>query len=85
MPNKAAGRSRAGYGNSVKIIRRKSRSLSVRSQLRSICGRTASMSWSYFTPDGQAVTQAMQPRHASKLATNCSSIGTSPAVPIFMR
>ena len=32
--------------------------------LRSSCGRTASSSWSYCTPDGHAVTQAMQPRHA---------------------
>jgi hypothetical protein len=31
--------------------------------LRSICGRTDSSSLSYCTPDGHAVTQAMQPRH----------------------
>ena len=28
------------------------------------------MSWSYLTPDGHAVTQAMHPRQASKLPTN---------------
>ena len=33
---------------------------------RSTCARVASISLSYCTPDGQAVTQAMQPRQASK-------------------
>src|SRR3712207_8874153 len=34
--------------------------------LRSICGRVRSISWSYFTPEGHAVTHAMQPRQRSK-------------------
>ena len=41
--------------------------------LRSICGRTDSSSRSYCTPDGHAVTQAMQPRQASM----CSVKGPS--------
>ena len=32
----------------------------------SVQTRAASMSWSYCTPDGQAVMQAMQPRQRSK-------------------
>ncbi len=32
----------------------------------SVHPRAASISWSYWTPDGQAVMQAMQPRHRSK-------------------
>ena len=36
---------------------------------RSTCARVCSISRSYCTPDGQAVTQAMQPRHASKCPT----------------
>ena len=39
--------------------------------------RVASISLSYCTPDGQAVTQAMQPRHASK----CCTIESSAARP----
>ena len=35
----------------------------------------ASISWSYCTPDGQAVMQAMQPRHRSK----CSAAAAVPA------
>jgi hypothetical protein len=42
------------------------------------------MSLSYWTPDGQAVTQAMQPRHWSKCRTIESSSG-SPSSASFMR
>ncbi len=59
-------RSRPGWVNSAKMAARCSRSRRDRSGLRSICGRTCSISRSYCTPDGQAVTQAMQPRQRSK-------------------
>lgn len=62
-------RSRLGYGNSAKIAARSMRSDLVRSNRRSTWLRVASMSLSYRTPDGQAVTQAMQPRQASKCST----------------
>ena len=55
-----------------------------RSTRRSICDRVASMSLSYWTPDGQAVTQAMQPRHWSRWRVIDASIG-SPSSPSFMR
>ena len=42
------------------------------------------MSVSYCTPDGQAVTQAMQPRQASQCDTIESLIG-SPSSPSFIR
>ena len=51
---------------SAKISRRSARSRNGRGALRSICGRVCSISLSYWTPDGQAVTHAMQPRQRSK-------------------
>ena len=62
----AIARSRPGWVNSSKIARRSARSRSGRSPLRSSCGRVCSISLSYCTPDGHAVTQAMQPRQRSK-------------------
>ena len=38
--------------------------------LRSTCARVSSISLSYCTPDGQAVTQAMQPRQLSMCSTS---------------
>ncbi len=38
--------------------------------LRSTCARVSSISLSYWTPDGQAVTQAMQPRQRSMWVTS---------------
>ncbi len=38
--------------------------------VRSIWGRVASINLSYCTPDGQAVTQAMQPRQAVEVAAH---------------
>ena len=46
--------------------------------------RVASMSRSYCTPDGQAVTQAMQPRQASKCPT-IESLSGSPSRPGSIR
>ena len=62
-------RRRPGWVKTSKSSLRRSRSVTGRRKLRSTWGRVASMSWSYRTPDGQAVTQAMQPRQASKWAT----------------
>ena len=62
----ASARSRPGWVKSAKISRRYARSRRGRGALRSICGRARSISWSYFTPDGQAVTHAMQPRQRSR-------------------
>ena len=45
------------------------RSCHERASERSICGRTRSISLSYWTPHGQAVTHAMQPRQRSKWVT----------------
>ena len=43
----------------------------------SVQARAASMSWSYCTPDGQAVMHAMQPRQRSK----CSAAAGVSAAP----
>jgi hypothetical protein len=72
------------WGNSAKIADRNARSLGSRWWLRSICARVASIRASYCTPDGQAVTHAMQPRQASKCCTIESVIG-SPSSPDFIR
>ena len=74
-----SARSRLGYGNREKMAARAIRSRSVRfasgvasptggatDRASSVHTRAASMSWSYCTPDGQAVIQAMQPRQRSK-------------------
>ena len=54
---------------SAKIAFRYARSCHERASERSICGRTRSISLSYWTPDGHAVTHAMQPRQRSKWVT----------------
>ena len=41
----------------------------------SVQSRAASMIWSYCTPDGHAVTHAMQPRHRSKCSAAASVSG----------
>ena len=64
-----SSRSRPGCVNSAKIALRYARSFHERASLRSICGRVRSISLSYCTPDGQAVTHAMQPRQRSKCVT----------------
>ena len=43
----------------------------------SVQARAASMSWSYCTPDGQAVMHAMQPRQRSK----CSAAAGDSSAP----
>ena len=64
--NGTAARSRPGWVNSAKIPARSARSRRLRGPWRSICGRARSISRSYWTPDGQAVTHAMQPRQRSR-------------------
>ena len=64
-----SSRSRRGYGNSAKIAAAQRPVAAGRAVRRSTWARVASMSLSYCTPDGQAVTQAMQPRQASKCST----------------
>ena len=64
--NGTAARSRPGWVNSAKIALRSARSRRERASVRSICGRARSISRSYCTPDGHAVTQAMQPRQRSR-------------------
>jgi hypothetical protein len=75
-------RSRRGYGKSEKIAARTARSRTRANRpaasgtpgsagagsdrASSVQTRAASMSWSYCTPDGQAVMHAMQPRQRSK-------------------
>ena len=72
-----SARSRLGYGNREKTAARATRSRAVRpgaaastaggeDRASSVHTRAASMSWSYCTPEGQAVMQAMQPRQRSK-------------------
>ena len=51
---------------SAKIALRSARSRHERAPWRSTCGRARSISRSYWTPDGQAVTHAMQPRQRSR-------------------
>ena len=64
--NGTAARSRPGWVNSAKIPARSARSQRLRGPWRSSCGRARSISRSYWTPDGQAVTHAMQPRQRSR-------------------
>ena len=61
----ASARSRAGMGEDARRSPCGSaRSCHERASERSICGRTRSISLSYCTPDGHAVTHAMQPEAA---------------------
>ena len=84
-PASEAARSRRRYGNSAKIASRNALSAALRGTLRSICGRVASSSWSYCTPDGHAVTHAMQPRQRSMCVVNAPSRPISPLRAISMR
>ena len=79
-----ASRIRRGYGNSAKMAARNARSRTGRGYRRSTCCRVSSMSRSYRTPDGHAVTQAMQPRHRSKWVT-IDPLNGSPASPCAIR
>ena len=81
----ASARSRPGLVNSSKISRRCARSSGGRSKLRSSCGRASSISLSYCTPDGQAVTHAMQPRQRSRWVTSGAEISSWPSFIRTMR
>ena len=59
-----SARSRPGWVKSAKIALRYARSCHERASERSSCGRVRSISLSYCTPDGHAVTHAMQPEAA---------------------
>ena len=67
---------------SAKIALRYARSCHERASERSICGRVRSISLSYWTPDGQAVTHAMQPRQRSKCVTISGEIVSPSSWPI---
>ena len=71
-------RIRRGWGSTANSAARDARACQARAKCRSICGRTCSTRRLYCTPDGQASTQAMQPRHASQWRTTSSSMPTSP-------
>ena len=64
--NGSSRRSRRGCGKTAKTARRRSRSRNGRGTCSSTCSRASSISWSYLTPDGHEVRQAMQPRQRSK-------------------
>ena len=81
-------RSRAGYGNVAKIAARAARSRGERGGSGEGGGppggssaqpRAASMSRSYCTPEGQAGTQAMQPRQRSRWVAAASLAIVPPA------
>ena len=63
------------------IERHADRPLRERASLRSSCGRVRSISLSYWTPDGQAVTHAMQPRQRSKWVTISSETSSASSWP----
>ena len=67
---------------SAKIALRYARSLRERASERSSCGRVRSISLSYWTPDGHAVTHAMQPRQRSKCVTISGEICSPSSWPI---
>ena len=79
-----SARSRPGWVKSSKIAFRYARSCHERASERSICGRTRSISLSYCTPDGQAVTHAMQPRQRSKWVTISGEISSPSSCPTFI-
>ena len=64
-----------------KIAFRYARSCHERASERSICGRTRSISLSYCTPDGHAVTHAMQPRQRSMCVTISGEISSPSSWP----
>ena len=73
-PARAAGR---GGGTARRSAAAAAARRRERVQLRSTCARVSSISLSYCTPDGQAVTHAMQPRQRSK----CVTIGADSSRP----
>lgn len=74
----ASVRMRRGLGSTANRAARVARTCQGRVKCRSICGRTCSTRRLYCTPDGQASTHAMQPRHASQWRTTSRSMPTSP-------
>ena len=77
----ASARIRLGWGSVSNSSRRRPFSAAERAWWRSTWGRTRSIRRSYWTPDGHAVTHAMQPRQRSKCVTISSDIGASPFRP----
>jgi hypothetical protein len=75
---------RSGCGNIAKIARRRRRSTRGRAHWRSTCARVSSMSLSYRTPDGHAVTHDMQPRQLSHALTCAADIGPASSWPARM-
>ena len=74
----------AGVGEQLEYERAgAARSASGRSKLRSTCARASSISLSYWTPDGQAVTHAMQPRQRSRCSTSGGE-SSPPRAPRFI-
>ena len=69
----------------AKISVRNARSSGERGAASSTLARVDSISRSYWTPDGHAVTHAMQPKHASKCATTDASSGMTPSYTPFIR
>jgi hypothetical protein len=63
---------RRGWGRSLKRVPRTKRSPKGRRVVVSIVSRVASISRSYATPEGQAVTHARQPRQRSKCVVTVS-------------
>ena len=76
--SRSAQRSRRGYGSVAKSRRRWSRSARGRLCSRSTTWRVSSISRSYWTPEGQLETHAMQPRQRSKCST---TVGLRRSVP----
>ena len=64
--------------------RRNARSRAGARQLRSTCARVSSISLSYCTPDGQAVTHAMQPRQLSMCSTSGADSSEPSSSPRFI-
>ena len=73
----ASARIRLGWGSVSNSSLRRPFSAAGRAWWRSTCGRTRSIRRSYWTPDGHAVTHAMQPRQRSKWVAISSDIGAS--------
>ena len=69
---------RRGWGSVANSSRRWSRSRRGRRYRLSTVARVSSISLSYCTPEGQLVTQAMQPRQRSKCSV---TVGFSVSVP----
>jgi hypothetical protein len=74
----ATVRIRRGLGSTANRAARDARDRQDRAKRRSTWGRTCSTRRLYCTPEGQASTHAMQPRHASQWRTTSWSMPTSP-------